>query len=293
MNHSNLVSDPSSDVAVLQQSSSEDLSISVSTSDHTYKCYAVFDGHGNPVQKGEKLPENHVASVAKYRYKNLSPLHTYIKNVLNFYHGQNLTKVEGEKIKNTIIASFLSYDKNMKALGCIAGCCASMVIIISDSKNGGKYVYICNLGDSRVCFWVNGGNIVYQTRDHTPSDEDEYERVIRAGGFIKNNRVNGSLAVTRAFGDWDFKTLNDGTIDHLDGPVTALPEIKILYFPPQNIKYRFMVTSDGAYEGGANCEYLIETGEVLEILCSRVTSSLVRMLSSSSTDDITIMFRYL
>jgi serine/threonine protein phosphatase PrpC len=41
--------------------------------------------------------------------------------------------------------------------------------------------------------------------DHKPSREDESKRIREAGGFVINNRVMGELAVSRAFGDAEFK----------------------------------------------------------------------------------------
>ena len=43
------------------------------------------------------------------------------------------------------------------------------------------------------------------SQDHKPTREDESKRIRDAGGFVINNRVMGELAVSRAFGDVDFK----------------------------------------------------------------------------------------
>jgi serine/threonine protein phosphatase PrpC len=43
------------------------------------------------------------------------------------------------------------------------------------------------------------------SQDHKPSREDESKRIRDAGGFVINGRVMGELAVSRAFGDVDFK----------------------------------------------------------------------------------------
>lgn len=43
------------------------------------------------------------------------------------------------------------------------------------------------------------------TEDHKPTREDEQKRIRDAGGFVINNRVMGELAVSRAFGDAEFK----------------------------------------------------------------------------------------
>ena len=43
------------------------------------------------------------------------------------------------------------------------------------------------------------------SNDHKPSREDEAARIRNAGGFVIHNRVMGELAVSRAFGDAEFK----------------------------------------------------------------------------------------
>lgn len=41
--------------------------------------------------------------------------------------------------------------------------------------------------------------------DHKPTCEDEMNRIVSAGGWVQFNRVNGNLALSRAFGDFVFK----------------------------------------------------------------------------------------
>ena len=47
--------------------------------------------------------------------------------------------------------------------------------------------------------------IPMSTDHRTLQNEAEKQRVLDAGGFVINNRVNGKLSVTRAFGDFDLK----------------------------------------------------------------------------------------
>ncbi|CAM9608520.1 unnamed protein product [Chrysoparadoxa australica] len=68
----------------------------------------------------------------------------------------------------------------------------------------GDRLYSFNVGDSRTIVCRNGA--VFQvSRDHKPSREDEMERIKDAGGLVINKRVMGELAVSRAFGDKEFK----------------------------------------------------------------------------------------
>lgn len=41
--------------------------------------------------------------------------------------------------------------------------------------------------------------------DHKPNNEEELRRITAGGGWVQLNRVNGNLALSRAFGDYVFK----------------------------------------------------------------------------------------
>ncbi|CAN0273937.1 unnamed protein product, partial [Ectocarpus sp. 13 AM-2016] len=68
----------------------------------------------------------------------------------------------------------------------------------------GPRLYMANVGDSRTVL-CRGGRVRMASNDHKPSRADEQERVQRAGGFVAHRRVMGELAVSRAFGDSEFK----------------------------------------------------------------------------------------
>ncbi|CAN0131432.1 unnamed protein product [Discosporangium mesarthrocarpum] len=80
---------------------------------------------------------------------------------------------------------------------------------------GGR-LYSFNVGDSRTIVCRKGGRIHLVTKDHKPNREDESERIKRAGGLVINKRVMGELAVSRAFGDREFK-LGVAAVLHEEG----------------------------------------------------------------------------
>ena len=65
-------------------------------------------------------------------------------------------------------------------------------------------VYVANVGDSRAVVSVHGEAVVV-TEDHKPSRREEKCRIVRAGGYVSNDRVMETLAVARSFGDFGFK----------------------------------------------------------------------------------------
>lgn len=75
----------------------------------------------------------------------------------------------------------------------------AVTVLIKDNK-----LYCANAGDSRAVACVNG-RIDILSLDHKPNSEKEKKRICEGGGFVEYNRVNGSLALSRALGDFVFK----------------------------------------------------------------------------------------
>jgi len=99
----------------------------------------------------------------------------------------------------------------------MAGCTAIMVLL-KDNK-----LWCGNAGDSRCIAGVNGDAVALSV-DHKPNDPLEMERIISAGGFVEFNRVNGNLALSRALGDFIFKT--DDELPQNKQIVSAEPEVQ-------------------------------------------------------------------
>jgi serine/threonine protein phosphatase PrpC len=47
--------------------------------------------------------------------------------------------------------------------------------------------------------------VIELSQDNKPDNENEKRRIQSAGSNVSNGRVDGSLAVSRAIGDWEFK----------------------------------------------------------------------------------------
>ena len=103
---------------------------------------------------------------------------------------------------------------------------------------------ICNVGDSRILV-VRDGKVLFATQDHKPQNPEERARIEKCGGMVRMNRVDGDLAVSRAFGDATFKRHLDGT-DLRNQRVIAVPEISRLTL---NANDMIVLACDGVFEG--------------------------------------------
>ena len=124
------------------------------------------------------------------------------------------------------------------------GCTATVVLITADE------IYCANAGDSRVVMAEHGKAVELST-DHKPTVPAEKERVEKAGGEIRDGRVKGALAMTRAIGDFNLKPAvppkDADTSWYIDNhPVTAVPEIVV---KPLHKDIKFLVLAcDGIWD---------------------------------------------
>lgn len=155
-----------------------------------------------------------------------------------------------------ISALALRLDKEFLATGQPSGSTGTFAFITPPSTPGGKYhLRVGNVGDSRVLLGRADGTLVEGqgtdggiTTDHKPDHPSERTRILRVGGTVEQvmgvSRVNGELAVSRAFGDAQYKQVGDPeTSDH---PVSAVPEIVNLECDSADF---VMLVCDGISEG--------------------------------------------
>ncbi|KAI9483860.1 MAG: phosphatase 2C-like domain-containing protein [Benjaminiella poitrasii] len=159
--------------------------------------FAVYDGHGGD-------------AVAKYCG---TELHKKIMNNTAFNRG---------RYRDAIRSGYYGIDEDLKKDNRFdndtSGCTAVIALL---TKN--NVLYVSNAGDSRAVISTRDGKAIPLTQDHKPKLPKEEQRIRMAGGFVENGRVNGSLALSRAIGDFVFKSNTQITPDRQ--AVTAEPDI--------------------------------------------------------------------
>ena len=138
--------------------------------------FCIFDGHGGK-------------EVSQYLQDNF---HIYLKQMLPF-------KRPFEDITNL----FRLLDEKIKLLN-VPEVGSTATIVYIEKINNKRILYCANVGDSR-CVLVNRKGIMRMSHEDRVDDKKEYERVIRQGGVIFNERIYGTLMLTRSFGDWGVK----------------------------------------------------------------------------------------
>ncbi|KAK9503637.1 hypothetical protein O3M35_010157 [Rhynocoris fuscipes] len=204
----------------------------------------VFDGHGG-------------ISIAEYVSKHL---HKFIMKQPEYK----------DNIKKAISKGFAEIDAKMrKDRPDDPSGCTAITIFIRDNM-----LYCANVGDSRAIAYENGRTIPL-SYDHKPTIPMEYKRIIEAGGWVEAERVNGSLALSRALGDFQFK-----------GGVSLRPEQQIVSCMPDIItkkldkNWKFVLLAcDGIWEVMSNekvgefVRYRLNEGMPLEKICESLMNA--------------------
>eukprot|EP01035_Chromulina_nebulosa_P018133 gene18133-23787_t len=137
-----------------------------------------------------------------------------------------------------------------------------VALVIYSQVNNIK-VTIANVGDCRAVLSDADGIAKQLTTDHKPTLPQERARIEASGGFVHNNRVNGLLAVSRSFGDLQYKLTEVGN-DNFSQLLTprgedestqqVISEPEIIEFNIET-NYDFIIlASDGLWEVMSNQE---------------------------------------
>ncbi|XP_037322481.1 protein phosphatase, Mg2+/Mn2+ dependent, 1Na (putative) [Pungitius pungitius] len=227
--------------------------------------YAVFDGHAG-------------SGVAQYCSRNLLD---YILAT----GGVKATEAP-EQVKEGIREGFLGIDRHMHTLARHddwdhSGSTAAAIIMSP------RYIYFINCGDSRTLL-CHGGKVVFYTEDHKPFNPREKERIQNAGGSVTLQRVNGSLAVSRALGDFDFKEVD--WRPQTEQLVSPEPEVYELERTPGD---EFLILAcDGVWDAIGNeelCAFVRSRLQVCDDLREICTQVIDLCLYKGSLDNMSII----
>lgn len=123
----------------------------------------------------------------------------------------------------------------MGSTGCIAA--------VDFSK---REVIVANIGDSRAML-IRDGLAIPLTEDHKPEDSEERRRILGAGGRVIKmgpcHRIDGSLNLSRAFGDFSLKA--NKTLPADRQKVIAVPDVTQTPFEDGDL---LVVGCDGLFE---------------------------------------------
>lgn len=157
--------------------------------------FCVFDGHGG----------KEVASFAKDRFAAILTKSPEWKN---------------NDLKGALRATFMKLDAEVKDtdFGTDTGT-TSCVLLVTETQ-----IICANAGDSRSVLYT-GGKAVGLSEDHKPDNAGEHERIRKANHFVEDARVDCNLALSRAFGDFQYK--DQPNLLPEQQAVTADPDITV------------------------------------------------------------------
>lgn len=155
---------------------------------------------------------------------------------------------------------------------------STLNLLFIDKKD--KKYYIFNVGDSRCIALTKSNELLVLSNDHRPNKKENL-MILNRGGTIKYNRVNGILAVTRAFGDKKLKPI-----------ISSKPDIKTGSI--NNIKYFFQGT-DGIFDYISNKKIINMIEKTNEKYYNRIIRKILLYVykDNKSQDNISCSFTLL
>lgn len=198
-----------------------------------FSLFAVFDGHGGA--EVAKYCANHFVNELKadqqFQAQNyeqaLITVFCKIDKMLVSNAGKKELDKIGRQDANHVPGADYAYQ---------AGCTANVVLITP------THVFCANAGDAR-CVVSQRGTAVELSEDHKPDLPSERSRVLQAGHMVEDGRVDGIIAISRAIGDWEYKSPN---LEASKMAVSAYPEVRSYEINPQ---LDFIITAcDGIWD---------------------------------------------
>lgn len=220
--------------------------------------YSVFDGHGG----------SYVANFCGERMEKI------VKSQKSYETGD---------LAQVLTDAYLAADEQLATQSSISddhsGCTATSVLISKE-----KGVIICgNAGDSRTVL-SSGGLAKALSFDHKPTLPGETARITAANGFIQMSRVNGNLALSRAIGDFEYKS-NPKLLPH-EQMVTCVPDVIEHKLDFENDEF-VILACDGIWDclSSQECVDMVHYGiQKTELSLLEITSRIVDICCAPSTE---------
>jgi serine/threonine protein phosphatase PrpC len=232
---------------------------------HSYRVQAVFDGHGGP-EVSEFLKKQFLFAL---RF-TLSDAHA-LSSSADGGNGEISAAEQQAAIKSAVY----SLDEYICKTGLgmngdrLRGSTATFALQFK------RRLIIGNIGDSRTLVLGADGQLKFATRDHKPRDPEENQHIRSKGGVVIKNRLYGTLAVSRAFGDCSLKLSGDFSSDtpyDPEGQLRVTPEFRV--FEGVDEPLTVFSASDGVFDVTSNekiAEHLFgDTSEMLKNACAAV-----------------------
>lgn len=159
------------------------------------------------------------------------------------------------------------------------GCTAIVATIESRDDNSQRLLKLANLGDSRAVL-VRKGKVVVETKDHKPNSPGERVRISEAGGYVTDidgtPRMNGLIAVSRAFGDTSYKEL-----------MSHQPEIYTSTMQKGDV---LVLACDGLWDVASSADVAYFVGSIVNKGPHFIAKQLRNMaIEKNSTDNVSIV----
>ena len=180
-----------------------------------YSYFSIFDGHS-----GNEIALFLSKFLHKILSKQLSNLHININDIQN-YNDKIISIIKKTfEIADEEIINNLNYNKDVGSTGTII------------------------LG-----YILTKNNFIQITKDHKCNDPKEVERIKKNGGIVFNNRIFGTLMLTRSFGDKEMKKYG----------VISTPECFCHKIKDEDLY--IVIASDGVWDAVSEEEIMQMSGE--------------------------------
>ena len=238
------------------------LDFSIQEKQYKASVFAVFDGHGG----------NEVAIFVQENFASY-----FIESM----KASNQEELMDEGIWNAFKACFKNLNENLNFKDTV-GTTATVGMILE-----GK-IWVANVGDSRTIL-VKDGKATQASEDAKPTIDRYYNKIIKKGGTVEEERVNGDIAVARAIGD---KVYTGET-----GIPLISPNPKITCYSLSDFQGGYLVLAcDGLYEAATSNQ----VGQAIEQMTQEKLTTgemarrlVVGALNHNSKDNISVIVVHL